>query len=57
MNRIILYAKDVDETVRFYEAHFGFVAHRESGDNIVELVPPNGGAILMIHPAAKGLSG
>ena len=55
LNRIILYAKDVDETVRFYETHFGFVAQREAGDSAVELAPSNGGAILMILPAGKGL--
>jgi predicted enzyme related to lactoylglutathione lyase len=54
LNRIILYAKDVDETVRFYERHFGFVAHREPGDNIVELTGSHGGSIIMIHPAGKG---
>lgn len=54
LNRIILYAKDVDATVDFYSRHFGFGAHRESGDQIVELTNPAGGAIIMIHPAAKG---
>ncbi|WDZ75174.1 VOC family protein [Ensifer adhaerens] len=54
INRIILYAQDVEETVRFYEKHFGFEAFREAGDRIVELLNRDGGANLMIHPAAKG---
>ncbi|HEV7323061.1 MAG TPA: VOC family protein [Ensifer sp.] len=54
INRIILYAHDVEATVRFYEKHFGFQACREAGDRIVELTPPDGGASLMVHPAAKG---
>ncbi|WP_077960582.1 VOC family protein [Ensifer adhaerens] len=54
INRIILYAHDVEATVRFYETHFGFQALREAGDRIVELVPADGGASLMIHPASKG---
>lgn len=54
INRIILYAHDVEATVRFYETHFGFQAFREAGDRIVELISRDGGASLMIHPAAKG---
>lgn len=53
INRIILYAHDVEVTVRFYEKHFGFQASREAGDRIVELICGQGGASLMIHPAAK----
>lgn len=54
INRIILYAHDVEVTVRFYEKHFGFQASCEAGDRIVELISRDGGASLMIHPAAKG---
>ncbi|OWZ94360.1 glyoxalase [Sinorhizobium sp. LM21] len=54
INRIILYAHDVEATVRFYEKHFSFQASREAGDRIVELIPQDGGASLMVHPAAKG---
>ncbi|WP_457583729.1 VOC family protein [Ensifer canadensis] len=54
INRIILYAHDVEATVRFYEKHFGFQAFREAGDRIVELISREGGASLMIHTAAKG---
>lgn len=54
INRIVLYARDVEETIRFYEKHFGFEASREAGDRIIELISRDGGANLMIHPAAKG---
>jgi predicted enzyme related to lactoylglutathione lyase len=54
INRIVLYAQDVEETVRFYETYFAFEASREAGDRIIELVSTDGGANLMIHQAAKG---
>lgn len=53
LNRITLYTRDIEESARFYAAHFGFEVFREEGDRIVELVHPQGGAILMLHPAAK----
>ena len=53
LNRIVLYVRDVEETVEFYQKHFGFEPRREAGDRIVELVNPAGGASLMLHPAAK----
>ncbi len=55
LNRIILYARDVEATVAFYEKHFGFQALRLPGDRIVELVAQDGGANIMVHPAAKGV--
>jgi predicted enzyme related to lactoylglutathione lyase len=53
LNRIILYAMDVEQTVAFYEKFFGFKARREEGDRIVELVAADGGARLMIHQAGR----
>ena len=55
LNRLILYARDVEGTVAFYEKHFGFKVLRLPGDRIVELVAQNGGANIMIHAAAKGV--
>ncbi|TPJ66276.1 VOC family protein [Mesorhizobium sp. B2-7-1] len=54
LNRIILYVRNIETAVTFYERHFGFKAHREEGDRIVELVNPAGCASLMLHLAAKG---
>jgi catechol 2,3-dioxygenase-like lactoylglutathione lyase family enzyme len=56
LNRILLYVKDVERTRSFYQRHFGFAATcNNADDRIVELISPHGGAILMIHPAAKGV--
>ncbi len=55
LNRIILYARDVEGTVAFYQKHFGFHVLRLPGDRIVELVAPSGGANIMVHAAAKGV--
>ncbi|WP_159995401.1 VOC family protein [Roseomonas sp. 18066] len=54
LSRVVLYVRDVEETARFYATHFGFRVTRAEGDRIVELVPTDGGAILMLHPASKG---
>ncbi|WP_448953939.1 VOC family protein [Labrys neptuniae] len=54
LNRLVIYARDVEATVLFYERHFGFTAVRMPGDRIIELVSPEGGAALMVHPAGKG---
>jgi catechol 2,3-dioxygenase-like lactoylglutathione lyase family enzyme len=54
IGRILLYVKSVEKTVAFYTTHFGFHAVQDEGDRTVELVCRNGGANLMIHPAAKG---
>ncbi len=51
LTRIILYVKDIEAMVQFYETHFGFVSHRDPADRIVEL--RGSGASLMLHPAAK----
>ena len=53
LGRLVLYVRDVEATIGFYEKHFGYVAQRLDGDRIVELVAPDGGANLMIHPAGK----
>jgi len=53
LGRLVLYVRDVEATIGFYEKHFGFKPLRQDGDRIVELLAPDGGANLMIHPAAK----
>jgi len=55
LNRLVIYARDVEATVAFYEKHFGFEVLRLPGDRIVELVARGGGANIMVHPAAKGV--
>ena len=53
LGRIVLYVRDVEATIRFYEEHFGYVAERVDGDRITELVAPDDGVNLMIHQAGK----
>jgi predicted enzyme related to lactoylglutathione lyase len=53
--RVVLYAKDVEACLAFYESHFGFYARRAEGDRITELINPQGGAAIMVHQAAKSL--
>ncbi|WP_280822840.1 VOC family protein [Pseudaminobacter soli (ex Li et al. 2025)] len=54
LNRLVIYAKNVEVTAKFYEKHFGFKAINMPGDRTVELVAEDGGANLMLHQAAKG---
>lgn len=51
INRILLYAKNVEKTVAFYELHFGFQAQRDNDNRIVELTNLQGGASIMVHAA------
>ncbi|WP_327367116.1 VOC family protein, partial [Caballeronia terrestris] len=39
----------------FYTRHFGFECKLQSDDRIAELISPHGGAILMVHKAAKSV--
>ncbi|MGO8117777.1 VOC family protein [Rhizobium leguminosarum] len=54
LNRLVIYAGNVEETARFYEKHFGFKATSLPGDRIVELIAQDGGANIMLHQATKG---
>ncbi|MGR9246113.1 VOC family protein [Rhizobium leguminosarum] len=54
LNRLVIYAGNVEETARFYEKHFGFKATSLPGDRIIELIAQDGGANIMLHQAAKG---
>ena len=54
LNRLVIYAGNVEEMARFYEKHFGFKATSLPGDRIIELIAQDGGANIMLHRAAKG---
>ncbi|ANP88693.1 VOC family protein [Rhizobium leguminosarum] len=54
LNRLVIYAGNVEETARFYQKHFCFKATSLPGDRIIELVAQDGGANIMLHQAAKG---
>ncbi len=53
LGRIVLYVRDVEKTVDFYERHFAFQPVQYEGDRIIELIASDGGANLMIHLAGK----
>lgn len=54
LGRIIIYTKRTEEMVTFYCQHFGFEVHRCEGDRIVELIPQDGGAHILLHPMSGG---
>ena len=54
LGRLIIYTKKLEEMTQFYTRHFGYTAHTDEADRLIELRPPNGGVVLLLHPAAKG---
>ncbi|RUW03129.1 VOC family protein [Mesorhizobium sp. M1A.F.Ca.IN.022.05.2.1] len=54
LNKIVLYAQDVEKTVDFYKRHFGFYELKEDDDKAVSLIGLDGGASLMVRQAGKG---
>ncbi len=55
INKILIYAKDVQRTSEFYERHFGFNSKADEDGRIIELTSAGGGANILIHQAGKGL--
>lgn len=54
LQSLIIYTAKMDAMIAFYGTHFGYTAHHTPGDRIVELRPPPGGIILLLHAASKG---
>lgn len=54
LTRLVIYTHQTDAMVAFYSRNFGYTEQNDPADRIVELCPPGPGAILMLHPAAKG---
>ncbi len=54
LGRVIIYTKRLEAVAGFYCKHFGFKGLRLDGDRIVELVAPDGGTNIMLHPMSKG---
>ncbi len=52
-SRVMLYVRDMAATAAFYETHFDYRATQEPSDRLVELLPANGSAMLVLHQAAK----
>ena len=54
INRIVIYTRKLEEMTDYYTRFFGYTAHHQDDDRIVELRPAAGGLTLLLHPAAKG---
>lgn len=54
LSSLVLYTARMEELAQFYCDHFGYVAHRDPEDRIVELRPPGTGTTLLLHPMGKG---
>ena len=52
LGTVIIYARDMQKTARFYAKHFGFETSGEVIEGLIELSAPNGGADILIHQAA-----
>jgi hypothetical protein len=55
LGRIVIYAKNLEKMRVFYETFFGYESRQLPNDRIVELIPPGSGAVIMLHPVAKGV--
>lgn len=55
LTTIIIYAKDMQRTARFYAAHFGYSTDAKAVEGLIELKLEGGGAEILIHQAAKSL--
>ncbi len=53
--RIVIYSKQIEKMSAFYEKYFGYKSKSLPNDRIVELLPPGGGVVIMLHPAAKSV--
>jgi predicted enzyme related to lactoylglutathione lyase len=55
LGAVIIYARDMKKTAAFYASHFGFETTGEVIEGLIELMPGNGGARILIHQAAKSV--
>ena len=55
LSTVLIYARDPQASATFYETHFGFVARADEDGRIIELTHPEGGAVLMLHQAARSV--
>ena len=54
LGRLVIYTKRVSEMANFYCKYFGYEAHEQDGDRLIELRPALSGITLLLHPAGKG---
>ncbi|GAB2719055.1 VOC family protein [Comamonas sediminis] len=55
LTTLLIYAKDMQRTARFYVEHFGYASDCKVVDGLISLQPLHGGAEILIHQAAKSL--
>jgi predicted enzyme related to lactoylglutathione lyase len=55
LNKIMIYARDMQTTAAFYQRYFGYVLAPNQTEGLIELANPLGGANLLIHQAAKSV--
>ena len=55
LGSIVLYARDMQKTARFYAEHFGFETSGQVHEGLIDLRPREGGAGILIHQAAKSV--
>lgn len=55
LGTILIYARDMQKTAKFYSDFFGFETDGQVVEGLIELVPKNGGATILIHQAAKSI--
>ncbi|KIC49609.1 VOC family protein [Tateyamaria sp. ANG-S1] len=54
LSSLVLYTSRMEEMAQFYTDHFGYTAHIQDGDRVVELHPPGDGITLLLHQMGKG---
>lgn len=55
LNMLVIYARDVQKSADFYCRFFGFAPTGVSDASTIELKSSDGGAMLLIHRAAKSV--
>ncbi len=52
LTTVLIYAKDMQRTARFYVEHFGYASDCKVVDGLISLQPLHGGAEILIHLAS-----
>jgi len=55
INKIMIYAKDMQKMSLFYETHFEFKSKIDEDGRLIELSSPHDGANILIHQLGKGV--
>lgn len=55
LTTLLIYAKDMQRSARFYVDHFGYASDFAVVDGLIALQPAQEGAEILIHQAAKSL--